>query len=250
MTAPFSQPNQSVLAAIECLQWLAGSQVPISNIEMARQMGVDRNRANRLLKSLVMAGMAQQTPDRKFVVGNGFHALAAQSLRGSGLLVAALPVLEPLRRFKAIAALGVLWHREVVYLYHNWSTAPAWQNVATIPAHPAMSSSIGMILMSHQSEEVIDRLYEDGSVQPFPSLAAMKAELARFRTRGYSRMMHQHDEFFSEAVPIHQNGSPVAGIALSNVPATFPEAERLEALRNAASEIECAMNKLRKPARG
>ncbi|MEZ0296661.1 MAG: helix-turn-helix domain-containing protein, partial [Candidatus Methylacidiphilales bacterium] len=66
MTPSFSQPNQSVLAGIECLQWLASSHHPISNIEMARRMNVDRNRANRLLKSLVMAGMAQQTPDRKF----------------------------------------------------------------------------------------------------------------------------------------------------------------------------------------
>jgi DNA-binding IclR family transcriptional regulator len=196
-----------------------------------------------LLKSLVMAGMAQQTPDRKFTVGNGFHALAAQSLRASGILGASHPVLETLRRFGGIVALGVLWKREVAYLYFSDPSSPAGASISSRESLTATESSIGMMLLAQQPTVAVDMLYKDGNAAPFADVSVLKSELAIARERGYAQIITRanNKSHPSEAVGIRQNGAYVAAIAMSNVPGQFPQAERIAALRGAADEIENAM---------
>ena len=76
---------------------------------MARQLGANPTRVNRLLKTLAYLGIARQTANRKYTPGPGMHVLAAQSLFASGLIRRAMPVLEDLRRFGHTVAMGVLF---------------------------------------------------------------------------------------------------------------------------------------------
>jgi DNA-binding IclR family transcriptional regulator len=242
-SSSFSQPNQSVLAGIECLQWLAASHHPVSNIEMARLMEVDRNRANRLLKSLVMAGIARQTPDRKFTVGNGFHVLAAQSLGASGILRTAIPIMESLHRFNCRVALGVLWKDQVAYLYHHRPHSDPRHAIGAKESFPATQSSIGLALLSFQKDEIIDRIFKGRVIPDFTSLTQLKKELVLSRRRGFARHTFQGSkDHLSEAVPIRQHGDPIAAIALSDAPASFSAKERLQALNEAARQIEASLS--------
>jgi len=235
---PFSQPNQSLLTGIDCLQWLAASPQPVSNIEMARLLGVDRNRANRLLNSLVMAGMARQTPGRKFTVGSGFHVLAAQSLQASGILHVALPVLAPLNRFDCIVALGVLWKDQVAYLYYRYPGTSADQSIGGRAA-PATVSSIGLALLACQKEETINGIYGNREIPHFADLAELHEELALTRDRNYGRHLYMGlKEHLSLAVPIHHRGESIAAIALSDAQPCHPSEAMLEALRDVVAQIE------------
>ena len=63
---------------------------------MARQLGLEPTRVNRLLKTLAHLGMARQDPDRKYLPGPAMHVLSALSLFGSGLIRRAIGPLESL----------------------------------------------------------------------------------------------------------------------------------------------------------
>ena len=62
--------------------------------ELARILGLEPTRVNRLLKTLEHIGLLSQTEKRKYRPGPGIHILAAQSLYSSGLLKAAIENLE------------------------------------------------------------------------------------------------------------------------------------------------------------
>src|SRR5690348_18426155 len=78
-----SQPNQSLIDGIATLQALATSSEPAGCRELARRLGIDATKVNRLLKTLAYLGIARQTADRKYAPGPGMHVLAAQSLFAS-----------------------------------------------------------------------------------------------------------------------------------------------------------------------
>lgn len=113
-----AQVNQSIVSGFDILQDVISAGTALGSREVARRMNMEHSRANRILGTLAAAGMLQQTADSKYIPGPGLHALSALSLHASGLLPAALPVLEGLHRQGATVALGTLWRDTIVYLLH------------------------------------------------------------------------------------------------------------------------------------
>jgi len=244
----FSQPNQSILAGVECLQWLATSERPIGSLEMAGLMNVDRTRANRILKSLVMAGMAEQTTGRKFVVGSGFHILAAQSLRASGILRAAAPVLEELHRLDCIVALGVLWKRSVAYLYYHQPGQSAAHAIGTMFSFPALWSSIGRVLLAELEDGEISDLYKGHHLEPFANLKELMAELAKIRENGYCSFGDKNIRInHTMAYPVVQGNRVIAAVALAEPPRKANLTELLPELEKAAEKIGLTMEAFHHP---
>ncbi|WP_269523309.1 IclR family transcriptional regulator [Coraliomargarita parva] len=238
----FSQPNNSIIAGIECLQWLASSARPLGNAEVARVMGIDRNRANRILKTLVMMGIARQTADRKFSVGSGFHVLAAQSLYASGILRPALPVLESLNRYKCIVAYGVLWKDMVSYLYYHFPGSDIVQAIGFKQPVPALDSSIGRVLLAELDDTQVDALYGKRDLSGYGGLKGLKDELHQIRIEGFSRhAYHGKPDKITEAYPIRQEGKVVAAVALANFPEGSNGRKQLSALKRSCLEIEAAL---------
>ncbi len=145
-----AQPNASLITGLECLQALAGSEEPIGSRDLAATLGAEHTRVNRLLGTLAAMGMAERTPDRKYVPGAGLHVLAAMSLRGSHLLAAALPHLDRLRAAEPAVsvALGVLWRRQVAYLFFADPGEPLQASIASRGLYAADQSSIGLTLLA------------------------------------------------------------------------------------------------------
>ncbi|MFV3130967.1 IclR family transcriptional regulator [Niveispirillum sp. KHB5.9] len=234
---PNAQPNQSLIDGIATLQALAASPAPVGNRELARQLGFDATRVNRLLKTLAYLGIARQTANRKYTSGPGMHVLAAQSLFASGLIRNALPVLEKLRRFGHTVALGVLWRDNVSYLFHAPPTVETAQGLGRIGLLPASSSGIGMALLAQYDDEYVAGLYADKEEIPsFPGgLPALLAALAQVRAQGYSRVAVGPDlDRHTIAVTVENIGAAVG------VSGWIPEANTdliVEALRQAAQEI-------------
>jgi DNA-binding IclR family transcriptional regulator len=232
-----SQPNQGLIDGIATLQALATAPEPVGCRELARRIGLDTTKVNRLLKTLTYLGIARQTPDRKYTSGPGMHVLAAQSLFASGLMRRALPLLEGLRRFGHTVALGVLWKESVSYLFHAPPGIEAAHGLGRIGLLPATISGIGMVLLSELDDERVSEIYAGKDIPNFPDgLAQLQDKLAEIRRLGYARV-HVADERDHHVVAVSSGDPGHVGIALSGWIPDGSTAPLVEALRQAANEL-------------
>jgi DNA-binding IclR family transcriptional regulator len=185
-----AQPNQSLVDGLACLQALASAGRPLGSREMARQLGLEPTRVNRLLKTLAALGIAQQNAAKQYVPGPGMHVLAAQATFGSGLMRRALEPLQTLRPHGYSVAMGVLWRQSVCYLYNARPGATPGESVGRLGLYPATRSSIGMVLLARLEEEEVRALYSDPAQVEIPRFPAgpytLLAELAQTRGQGYA----------------------------------------------------------------
>jgi DNA-binding IclR family transcriptional regulator len=232
-----AQPNQGLIDGIATLQALATSSEPIGCREIARQIGIDPTKVNRLLKTLTYLGIARQTANRKYTAGAGMHVLAAQSLFASGLIRRALPVLESLRKFGHTVALGVLWNDNVSYLFHAPPGIDASRAVGRIGLLPATTSGIGIILLSELTDNMVRGIYKDRNIPQYPDgIDQLLSKLNEVRNLGYARV-HVADDRDYHVVAVSTGNPAHAGLALSG---WIPEAATdalVETLRQAAMEI-------------
>lgn len=232
-----SQPNQSLIDGIATLQALATSSEPAGCRELARRLDIDPTKVNRLLKTLAYLGIARQTADRKYAPGPGMHVLAAQSLFASGLIRRALPVLEALRRFGHTVALGVLWEKNVSYLFHAPPGVEASHGLGRIGLLPATTSGIGIVLLSEHEDQEVRELYAAVDIPQFPGgVEQLLAKLGEVRRLGYARV-HVADARDHHVIAVSTGDPAHAGVAVSG---WIPEAATppiVEALQAAAAEI-------------
>lgn len=234
---PNAQPNQSLIDGILTLQALASAPEPVGCRELARQLGANTTRVNRLLKTLAYMGIVRQTSDRKYAPGAGMHVLAAQSLFASGLIRRALPELEQLRRFGHTVALGVLWNDSVSYLFHAPPGIEAARGLGRIGVLPATTSGIGIVLLAQLPDDEVRELYAGKDIPMFPKgIDSLLATLEVTRAQGYARV-HVADERDHHIVAVTTGEPVVAGLAMSGWIPENATAELVEALRAAAVEI-------------
>lgn len=237
LVKPSAQPNHSLIDGIRTLQALAVAPEPIGCRALARQLGLDTSKVNRLLRTLAYLGIASQTANRKYTPGPGMHVLAAQSLFASGLIRRGLPALERLRRFGHTVAMAVLWNDTVSYLYHAPPGVDSAQAVARIGVLPACTSGIGMALLARLPDEELTRIYTDRDIPGYPGgLPALLERLEEVRQDGFIRFRGSTGED-RHTIAIAVGNPAYAGIGLSG---WLPEAATpnlLAALKAAADQI-------------
>ncbi len=232
-----AQPNQSLIDGIATLQAVAISPEPVGCRELARQLGFEPSRVNRLLKTLAYLGIVRQTPNRKYIGGPGMHVLTAQSLYASGFVRRAMPVLEGLQRFGMTVAMGVLWKDNVSFLYHQLPGMAASEALGRIGLYPASTSGLGLTLLAAHDDDYIREIYENKPVPGFADgLDGLLGAINDVRAKGYARLRVKPDiEQHTLAVTV---GNPVyAAIGLSGwIPETNAESV-FEALKAAALQL-------------
>lgn len=234
---PNAQPNQSLIDGIVTLQALATSPEPIGGRELARRLGFEPTRVNRLLKTLAYLGIARQTANRKYTGGPGMHVLAAQALFASGLVRRALPALEELRRFGHTVAMGVLWRDSVSYLYHAPPGVQTSDALGRIGLYPASTGGIGMALLAELDDQQVRDTYKGLEIPHFSTMEMLLTELQVTRERGYARIRVGKDtDQHTVAVPVGAPTHSAIGVYGWIPDAAVPEV--VEALRHAAARIE------------
>lgn len=234
-----AQPNQSIIDGFTCLQALAAASQPVAMSQLARELGIEPTRMNRILKTLAYVGLAMQTANRKYTCGPGIHVLAAQSLFASGLLHRALPELNALRQQVGLGvAMGMLWHDRVSYLYHASLQSPE-NPIARVGSFPATKSGIGMALLAAQSDESIRQVY--GSMAeihgPYENLEALLTQIQQIRSDGYAFIQSGTiAPTYTMAVTV---GSPAyCAIGVADLSASDDLVTCLQLLRTTAKHIE------------
>ncbi len=223
-----AQPNQSLIDGLACLQELASHGKPIGGRAMARALGLEPTRVNRLLRTLAHLGLAEQDERRKYRPGPAIHVLAAQSLLGSGLLRRAAPELERLRRHGLVVALGVLWRDQVAYLYHASPDTPAGGAIGRVGLFPANQSGLGVALLAGWKNPQIATLYPDAAERR-TLMSAVRAA----RQRGYA-LVRRDD---SATIGVRLAGATDAAIGLAGALPARRVAGLAEALAEAAARI-------------
>lgn len=233
-----SQPNESLIDGLACLQAVASSGKPIGVREAARLLNLEPTRAHRLLKTLAHLGVAAQTAENKYVPGPGMHVLAAQSIFASGLVRKALPHLEALQKHGLLVAHGVLWKDQVSYFYHAEPGMPVEQALGRIGLYPATRSSIGMVLLSRNTDRELRKLYNDRDIPEYPDgIERLLEDICEIRKNGFARIVTGKNNV-SMAVTV---GNPShSAIALSGKIKSEEMQKYFKILKDAADKIEKA----------
>jgi DNA-binding IclR family transcriptional regulator len=198
-----SQPNQSLIDGIRCLQYLVSSGRAIGCRELARLMGINTTRVNRLLMTMASIGLTMQDEQRRYLPGPGIHALAAQAIRGSALFSQALPLLESYAPKDIVVAMGVLWEDQVIYIYHSEPGSQMSQALAGFHMLPAWQSVIGMSLLAAESDEELQKRFVDEQWQQLAPHIAQQREFGRV-------VWHHDDGEVSMAKPLGAHSAALA----------------------------------------
>ncbi|MBA3684599.1 MAG: helix-turn-helix domain-containing protein [Planctomycetes bacterium] len=236
-----SEPHQSLSDGIECLMLLAGAPRPMPVGDIADRLGLDVIRARRLLQTLVHAGLAALTSERRYRLGHAAHALGARCLAGSGALAAALPVLADLAPGSSIE-LGTLWRDEVTILHRRSAVG----HLEAPPRDPlaATRSAIGLALLAWHSADEVRGLFTaiDGSLKPvpgFPSYGDLVEALDHARASGHARLLvssHPHSQALAMAI----GDPPCMAVAVTGA-FSDDQASIIAALRAAVARIAAAL---------
>ncbi|MFD6178739.1 MULTISPECIES: IclR family transcriptional regulator [unclassified Isoptericola] len=211
-----AQPNQSLIDGLACLQALTSHGEPIGSRELGRMLGLESTRANRLLKTLAYVGLAQQDASRRYFPGPGVHVLAAQSMRGSGLVRRAFGPLEALASGGLHVSMGVLWRDQVCYLYHT-SDELHGANIGGAPLFPAARSGIGHVLLAAQDDDAIRAVFDGSSPRADavadlpaspPELGRLLDEIHAVRTQGFA-VVATSDEDRTVAVALESDAAAI-----------------------------------------
>lgn len=201
-----SQPNQSLIDGIRCLQYLASSDIPLGCRELARQLDMSPTKVNRLLMTMESIGLTSKDEKRRYLPGAGIHALGAQAMRSSHLFRKSITVLENIAPHDHIVALGVLWEDKVVYLYHSKPGQKGFEALLDYKIQPAFKSVIGICLLAEHSDEKLVELLGETT---FGLISPMIEE-----KRSLNRVTYNHsDGELSMAVPI--NSADKAALAFA-----------------------------------
>ncbi|WP_110791941.1 IclR family transcriptional regulator domain-containing protein [Cronobacter sakazakii] len=224
-----SQPNQSLIDGIRCLQYLVSSDRAIGCRELARLMGINTTRVNRLLMTMASIGLTMQDEQRRYLPGPGIHALAAQSIRGSALFSHALPLLERYAPKDVVVALGVLWEDQIIYIYHSTPGTQMSQALAGFRMLPAWQSVIGMSLLAAESDEALEARF---TPEQWEQLAP---HVAQQREKGLVVWRHDDGEV-SMAKPLGIHNAAVALAGMWNI-SNLEIHSRLEQLDSLATRL-------------
>lgn len=214
---------------------LVGLRRPVGCRELARLLGMEPTRVNRLLKTLAALGMAERTPEGKYQPGPGIHVLATMGMHSSNLLKVSLKYLPGLvQRFPELSiAMGVLWRAQVSYPFYGFHRQPVAASLGHSELYLAEQSSIGHVLLAALPEAEAFRSLRNRMQPPFDlrQETALRRSFAKVRRQGYAWVNDR-----SLSVPV--GNPPVAGLAASYAMRAEKEPEVLVALQETAAQID------------
>jgi len=151
------------------LEALAAGEAIQSVSDLARNLGIDKSSASRLLKTLESSGAVEQDPlSRGYMLGSMLVHLGQTVLRRLDLRTVAQPFLENLVRDTGECAhLATLANGHALYV--SQATPPRGVNVdapvgTLAPLH---CTALGKVLLAFQAENVISSMVADMHMEKF-----------------------------------------------------------------------------------
>lgn len=241
---------EALAQGLSVLHAFDGERSTLTLTEIAARLGWSRTKPYRFVHTLEKLGyLARDTSGRAYRLTTLSMHLGFAYLQRQPLVELAQPVLERLREHvHASTHLAILEGSDLVYVALARIHLLTAINVHVGSRMPAYASSIGRVLLAHQSEAVLAGILGQGPLQALTPKTTVDPEgfrrkLERARQDGY----FFNDEEFSLgirsiAAPIFdRDGRVIAGINATALTTVFTDArvhdEIVPAVKEAAAEI-------------
>jgi DNA-binding IclR family transcriptional regulator len=215
---------KAVNHAFDVLEALGGDREEHGVTELAKELGFSKNNVFRLLATFQERGYVEQNPKTEnYRLGLKVFEMAQVYLHKSGLVRHARPVLQDIAaRCNESAYISIFRQKEVVYL----DLVEGRQMVKLISRVgsrlPAYCTAAGKIQLAYQSEDDLERLFKDRSMEQhtdstITGFDALTKELAGCAERGYAVDNQEYDEEVKcVAAPVRDyTRRVVAGVSVS-----------------------------------
>jgi DNA-binding IclR family transcriptional regulator len=239
--------SQSLRRACLLLTYL--KEGPATLDALASSLDVHKTTAWRLLQTLEEFQLVERTgQDGRFQLGVGFLPFGAVVLNRLDLRTAARPVIERLRRETTETVhLAVLRGDRAIYIDKLASTHPVQMNSQVGQVVPLHCTALGKAMLGALPESEWPKLQLTRYTKTtITSPNALKAEIARIRTRGYALDRGEEEEsiYCVASAIVGFDGNLVGAVSVA-VPRSRVSLEEMKALGNytiaAARAIAWAM---------
>ncbi|MBX2886523.1 MAG: IclR family transcriptional regulator [Granulosicoccus sp.] len=141
-----------VARAFQLLRYIGEGNNCASPSQAARESGINRTTLLRLLQTLQEQKMIESDGRRGYVLGAGLIHLAHQALQSRDVVTIAQPVLKKLAHQLGLSAhLGIAEGSDILYLLRETPNLHLVSNVRVGSRLPIHATTIGRILLAHQS---------------------------------------------------------------------------------------------------
>ena len=244
--------TQTVLKALDVLECLAQSDVPLSAQDVALRTGLSRTTAYRLLTTMSARGYVVAGDDARFRLGAGLLRLATAVLEHLNLPEVAAPELHEVNRETGETTyLGILDQGEVLYVARVESPQPIRLHSVVGTRNPVHCTALGKALLAYlppAESAVIVNAKPLAARTPSTIVEPERymAHLQEVRARGYAIDDIENEEGVRcVAAPIFgHEGRPVAAISVA-APAYRMSLERVreisEIVRREAAKVSAKL---------
>lgn len=208
------QPNKSLINGLKVLQFVISFPDSVGVSAVAKELGMEPTKVHRLLRTLAASGYLRQIKGRKYAPDTAIAVLAAQALQGTNFIERVYPVLDELHETTGmLVAYGMLWNRQVTYLYHAKPEIKGGMGLAGHTVVEATLSRLGLVMLASLSDHEITQRYADRDIPGFGSMSALLAKLKSIREQGYA--YDSADSKGTKTVAISFEKQPMIAIGIS-----------------------------------
>ncbi len=251
--------TQALSRGLAVLEALAATDAGATLTTLAATLDLPAPTAHRLLATLEAAGFVRAGPKGEWQIGVRAFRTGAAFLAHRNLVVEAYPHLRELMdRGGETTNLAVMENGEAVYVEQVQCHELMRMNVKLGARAPLHASGVGKAMLAMQDERALAATVGRRELPRFTSrtltsLAALAADLAQARARGYAIDDEEHAPGLRcvAAAVLDEHGQPWAAVSLAG-PVTRMTAERMPALgelvRETAHDLTQALGGRRVPA--
>jgi DNA-binding IclR family transcriptional regulator len=220
--------RRTVGRVLDIIEMLVKSPAPIGVVEVSRALGMPKSSASVLLSTLHQRRYVNRNEAGRYSFNHGFDRAWAGGVLAR-LLTVAKPIMIDLGRDTGETIfIGVLLPTAEVRYIDKVVSPNVIRYDTELSTRPAHCTSIGRVLLAHQSEEDVRLLLAGISLRRYTSrtiatTSGLRAELARVREQGYAVNIDEHVMGASGvAAPIFgANGAVIAAISVAAPTARF-----------------------------
>lgn len=242
---PATGETKALVKAVAALDALLAAPEGRSLAELARETGLSKATAHRLLGGLLDAGLVRALGEGRYALGPRCLVLGAGFLAGVDLRREALPAIHELaERTGETVHLGVLSGTQVVYIEKVDSRHSIRLHSRVGATQPALSTGLGRAILAHAGDALVEAALAGGVEARTPNTvtdpAALRALLARVRDEGVAiDDVENEPGIRCVAAPVLDHAArPVAAISVTGPEqrVTPAEARRLKPIVRAAAQ--------------
>lgn len=214
----------SILRAFNILRCFLGEKTHFKVSELARELGLDRSTAYRILLSLEKCGLVEKDEETgTYTLGLSAFEIGITTLRRMDFIKTSKPIMTELAlKVQETVHLAVLSDTEIVYVDKVDSPRTIGVMSKIGQRGPVYCTALGKVLLAYQPEEEQSRIIRNIKLLPFTqktitSKQKLTEELKAIRKQGYAldcREIEEEVECIGGPIRDHLGGV-IAALSIS-----------------------------------